>query len=256
MSESRVTEVHYRERVYAGYVSDYTAHHKQLEATRVETQSEGWFRRLQHLLPLDHKKRILDVACGSGVFLYMLQKQGYTNIQGIDTSSQQVALARQLNLPVVEGDILNFLSDDRETYDLITGFDVLEHFTKDEAVRFLDLIMKALSPGGGIIIQTPNAHSIFGARLRYADFTHELSFTPTSLAHVLRISGFTDIQIHACGPVPKGIVSAIRYGLWQILTLLFKAYCLIETGNTSDGYGVFTQVMVATAKKPLPTNTR
>lgn len=246
----------YRHRIYAGYVSDYTAHGQHFDEAGEIQQAETWYRRIGRFLPENRQINVLDVACGNGNFLYMLRQQGYTRIQGIDGSSEQVACAQRLNLPVTQADAFSFLAAHSQKFDLITGFDVLEHFTKDEALGFLELIKQALVPGGRAIIQTPNAHSIFGARLRYADFTHELSFTPTSLAHLLRISGFTDIQIHPCGPVPKGVVSLIRYGLWQVLTLLLKAYCLIETGTTSDGYGVFTQVMVATAKKPLSTSIR
>jgi len=95
---------------------------------------------------------------------------------------------------------------------LITGFDIVEHFYKDEVLRFLDAAFAALKPGGRLILQTANADGPWGAQHRYGDFTHEVGFNTNSLGRLLRLTGFESVASRECGPPPCGysIVSSIR----------------------------------------------
>lgn len=249
MSETARGKLDYRRRLYGRYVTDFTAHHSRFDRATFEQQIPTLSRRFSGVLPADRNANILDVACGSGGFLYFLRKLGYVNILGVDASPEQLAVGEQHGLPVERADAFRFLRDNPQTFDLITGLDVIEHFTKDEVIEFLELTAGALRPGGAVLFQTPNAFSPFGMQLRSADFSHEVCFTPLSLAYVLRSAGFADIQVYPCGPVPVGLYGAARCVLWRVLTSLIKAYNLIETGAASDGYGVFTRVMFARATR-------
>ena len=51
-------------------------------------------------------------------------------------------------------------------------------------------IFNALKKNGKLIIQVPNAESIVSSKLRYIDFTHEISYTEDSLKFLLKSSGF------------------------------------------------------------------
>jgi len=97
------------------------------------------------------------------------------------------------------------------------------------------------------LVSTPNAESIFSARIRYSDFTHEIAFTPTSLSMILRLAGFNDIKILSKEPYRHGMKSLIRWMMWKIIHLIIKWYFLIETG--SSGSGVYTQTMYAICTK-------
>ena len=85
---------------------------------------------------------------------------------GIDRSPQQVAAARSLGLAGVrEGELLMVLESlESESQGLVIAFDVLEHFRKDEALRFMDQVNRVLAPGGKVIIHTPNGASPFSGR--------------------------------------------------------------------------------------------
>ena len=64
-----------------------------------------------------------------------------------------------------------FLHARPQRFDLVTGLDIVEHFTKDEVLDFLDACREALRPGGRLVLQTPNGESPFGGAVRYGDFT-------------------------------------------------------------------------------------
>jgi 2-polyprenyl-3-methyl-5-hydroxy-6-metoxy-1,4-benzoquinol methylase len=238
--------MNYREKLYSSYATAHTG--QKLGDMRPYNNAKPVFDyRIKRLLPENKEARCLDIACGSGTFLYYLKIDGYPNLTGIDISPEQVSLAKQVCEDVHEGDIMQFLSAGHK-YDLITIFSFIEHLTRNEAVDFLDAVNKALTPGGRVILITPNADSPFASHTRYGDVTHEVIYNQGSLSSLLRTCGFTNCMAYETGPVPYGIVSGIRWLLWQGIKSLLKLYRLIEGGNA--GGWIFTTefIMVATKR--------
>jgi 2-polyprenyl-3-methyl-5-hydroxy-6-metoxy-1,4-benzoquinol methylase len=156
-------------------------------------------------------------------------------------------LQKNLGINCVEcSEIGNFLQGKSQCYDIIFARDVIEHLKKEEIIAILKLIYDSLKPGGKFIIQTPNLESPFGCRYRYADFSHEVGFTRTSLNQVLRCCGFKKVDFYPTRPVPKGVKSAIRFILWKFIETLLRFYMLVETGT---GDGIFTQNIISCAEK-------
>jgi len=218
-----------------------------------ETVAWQWGRAqryyLRHWLPEDKDAQIVDLACGGGKLLYFFKRMGYTNITGVDISPEQVKLARQVTPDVEEANVLDWLEAHPASFDLITGFDIVEHFHKDEVLRFLDACHGALKPGGRLILQTPNAESPFGMSIRYGDFTHEVGLNPNALSRLLSLTGFQWIESRETGPIPIGhsIKSSIRYLIWQSIRAGLKLWNLAETGGA--GSVVFTRVFLITGEK-------
>lgn len=129
----------------------------------------------------------------------------------------------------------------------IAAFDVVEHLTKQEAVTFFKHCYRALGPGGALVVQTPNAASPWGAGVRYGDFSHEIGLTPTSLGHLFRLAGFETLEFREAGPVAHGVVSTLRFMIWQVIRLLLVAWDYVETG--APGSSVKTRVMLARGVK-------
>jgi cyclopropane fatty-acyl-phospholipid synthase-like methyltransferase len=199
-------------------------------------------------LPLSRDAEILEVGCGSGSFLHFLRSEGYRRVHGIDLAEEQVTLARTLGITDVEVAAASaYLADHIGTYDLIVALDVVEHFPKDEVLGFLDRVHAALRPDGALLLRTPNADSPFHSWIRYADFTHEVAFTPLSIRQVLRATGFTDIQVVPLEPYAHGPASALRWLLWKIVKQVIRLYLLIEQGT--PGSGVFTANLCAFARR-------
>jgi SAM-dependent methyltransferase len=206
--------------------------------------------RVARWLPEDRDAPILDIGCGPGIFLALLDSLGYTRVTGVDLSGEQVALARAAcpRATVLQGDAREVMARNPGHFALITGFDIVEHFGKDELFPLLETIHAALRPGGRVLLQTPNAASPWGLALRYGDLTHETCFDPRSLGHALRMSGFGEIEARECGPWVHGLKSLVRVALWQAMRAGMAAWNLVETGST--GGGVYTRVFTAAARKP------
>jgi SAM-dependent methyltransferase len=239
----------YRQYYYHNYLS-LKGYQKDLELKDYQQWAGAAEALLRNWLPPDRHAPILDMGCGDGKFLFMLEQMGYTDLTGVDLSLEQIERARQWcpGARIIQGDVRALLQDNTERFQLISGFDVIEHFHQDEMLPLLSLIRGALTTGGRVIFQTPNAISPWVGTVAYGDFTHEWFFTPGSLADILNLQGFTKFEARACEPKIHGLKSLVRASLWQLLKLSYALINLIETGA---GYnGIYTRVFVGTAVKP------
>ena len=240
----------YRDVIY----SNYSKHAQITGQTPARYSYQRWAAAtrwyVRGWLPDDLDVPILDLGCGAGYFLYLAQMHGYRNLSGVDLSAEQVALARQScpRAQIVLQDVQEVLARSQSYYGLITGFDIIEHFKKNELLSLLNLIVTALAPGGRVIFQTPNAESPWGLKIRYGDFTHELAVSPQSLNSLLAIVGLVDYQARECGPYVHGLKSLTRFLLWRGFHAFLTLWNVAETGD--GGSGIYTRVFVATACKP------
>jgi 2-polyprenyl-3-methyl-5-hydroxy-6-metoxy-1,4-benzoquinol methylase len=237
----------YRARIYTNYASYFQDEAKTFDTQQAVLWGNDYDHYFRGWLPKSKDAAVVDVGCGSGKLLHYLRQRGYSRITGVDISPEQTALARQVSVDVVECDVVAFLEDHGGTYDLIVGLDIVEHFTKCEVLGFLDACYAALRPGGRIILQTPNAESVFGMKIRYGDFTHEVAFDSNSLKRLLCLSGFSNVEWREAGPVVHGAMSLVRYLIWKVIWTALAVYSLSETG--SIGGGVYTRVFFVTARK-------
>lgn len=239
----------YRQEIYRYYLGQSVepdAFIANINHIQINRQFRAWWYKF---LPEARNAPILDLGCGWGGFLAFLQSQGFTDLTGVDSSAQQVEIAQKLGLNQVEvGDLFATLKKYENYYTCISAFNVLEHLDKDQVLPFLKAVKRSLCPGGCLILELPNANSIFGGRTRYWDFTHELSFTPTSLVQIFAVAGFESVQFQERFPVVHGLKSLIRAGLWHGIRQILSFYLTVEQG--APGYKIFTQDMHAIAYKP------
>ena len=148
-------------------------------------------------LPLDRQEPILDIGCGSGQFLYYLEKRKYTNFYGIDISRQQIDFCKEHVTQRCEvADIFEYLPRQKNAFSCIVANDLIEHISKENIIAFCHLVLGALRPGGCFLIKTPNLGNPFAIYSRYRDFTHEIGFTELSLEQTLSIAGFSSITLN------------------------------------------------------------
>lgn len=238
----------YRQRLYQNYVSRHLSGNQGLSLEAFESQRVACRAYFGGLLPKDRDARIVDLGCGGGCLLYFLEKEGYKNAIGVDTSPEQVGLAISLGLKnVQQADLMDFLGKRSDEFDAITAIDVVEHFKKEEVLFLLDAVYRALKPGGVFIMRSPNADGPFGGRYRYCDFTHELAFTPVSVCQALAAAGFQNISVYPVEPVVHGLLSGGRYLIWKGIRLLLLLYLAAETGSFQSY--ILTQNLTAAARK-------
>lgn len=179
------------------YKKYYESYYKDLHAWRdYELTSKGFEEWYYDCIPDNKNTKILDIGCGDGKFLYFLHCKGYKKIEGLELSSQQAKEARKhLKCPIHTVDNTNsFLKKSKNTYEMITLNDVLEHIPKSDTVEFLINIFDAIKPGGAVVINVPQLFGITSLYCRYNDFTHETIFTEMSLRHVLLSAGFSELR--------------------------------------------------------------
>ncbi len=239
----------YRDRLYSNYGHDFQDAGETFDREGALLRSRAIAYHLRGWMSERKDARILDLACGSGSLLFVLSEQGYRDLTGVDISPDQVALARQVTPNVRQESVLDHLENNPNSYDLITGYDIIEHFDKNEVLRFLDGCFSALQSGGRLILQTPNGDSPWGNSLRYGDFTHEVCFNPNSLTRLLRLVGFGNLEVREAGPAPWGnsLVSTARYLIWQLIRAGLRIWNLAETG--SSGTSVWTRVFLISGTK-------
>ena len=241
----------YRGELYTDYATDFKGGSQQVCQEKIDEFWPIFKQTTQGWLPESITANILDLGCGNGTNMNLLKnKLGYCNVYGVDLSESQVSLARQHVTNVQLGNALDYLGSSPVTFDLILAFDLVEHLTKIEALKLIQLCFEKLNPGGRVIFQTPNASSPFFGAVRYGDFTHELGFTPHLLGQLLQRDGFVDVKQKETGPLARGysIKSSIRYVLWQLMRNFLCLYSIIETGSCGDK--IFTRVFVQSAVKP------
>jgi SAM-dependent methyltransferase len=122
-----------------------------------------WFRGrrnvievvLRQHLPPDSNRRILDVGCGTGGNIPLLQRFG--QVEGLDGSTEALALCRKRlgpAFPLHQGHLPEALPPG--PYDVVTAFDVLEHIP--DVVGALQGIRSVLGPDGLLVLTVP-AHA-------------------------------------------------------------------------------------------------
>ena len=116
-----------------------------------ETQQRPIYREVAERLGIRDDNRVLEVGCGSGVFLQVAAEQGAT-VTGLDAAEGLVEIART-RVPSAEvhvGDLGELPFPD-ETFDVVAGFNAFQF--ADDMVAALREARRVLSPGGQVAIQ-------------------------------------------------------------------------------------------------------
>jgi 2-polyprenyl-3-methyl-5-hydroxy-6-metoxy-1,4-benzoquinol methylase len=192
---------------------------------------ERWLDALERFHP---PGTLLDIGCGTGLFLTVARRRGWTPF-GIDDCAEATQHARErFGLDVQTGDFSAFAADGRR-FDAITMWDIIEHAR--EPVGLLAGVRRCVAPGGVVALSTPNQRSILdvvaGTLYRvtagrvtaplekfYID-QHFVYFTSTTLGQALARAGLdlvhverelTDLRRLSLGPAARLVVQ----GLFQV----------------------------------------
>jgi SAM-dependent methyltransferase len=175
---------------------------------------ERHFRPTLHAgtTPLDHYRDVLadviypstpllDVGCGRGDFIEALTQAGFPAL-GIDMNAAAVLDATERGLQAECVDALSYLTNCRpESFGAITMLHIAEHLEPTLLIEVLDGAMRALVPGGVLVVETPNpSNVVVGASAFYNDPTHLRPLTPAFLSFVLNDRGFTDVETRFFSP--------------------------------------------------------
>jgi nucleoside-diphosphate-sugar epimerase/2-polyprenyl-3-methyl-5-hydroxy-6-metoxy-1,4-benzoquinol methylase len=146
--------------------------------------------------PINRSVRTLVISCGAGYMVELLNREGYTNVQGIDSDPDKVAVAKEHGLNCRVANAFPYLRKNTEPFDLIFAEQEINHLTKDEILSFLALCRNSLNDSGVLLVHSLNgANPITGSEAMAQNFNHFNTFTDYSLHQVLAHSGFHDIRV-------------------------------------------------------------
>ncbi len=104
---------------------------------------------------LEPESPLLDLGCGGGVLLTLLQRRGFKNLYGIDAASILLDRIPDKNIPVICDNYLNVRSHFQQgQFQAATVFNTLHHLeTLEEFEAFFYNLHYIMKPGGLVFIK-------------------------------------------------------------------------------------------------------
>ena len=133
----------------------------------------------------------LDLGCGRGEWLELLGESGFA-ASGIDLDEGMLAACRERGLDVSTTDALAGLRAQPDaSLALVTAFHLIEHIAFDVVQELIGEALRALQPGGLLIMETPNPENLIVATCSfYMDPSHLRPIPPQLLDFVVEHAGF------------------------------------------------------------------
>jgi len=184
----------------------------------------------------------LDIGFGSGGLLGWARQQGAI-VSGVEIQEKLIKEARKAGIEVYKE--LNEVPSDR--YDIVTGFDLLEHLPLNEIPLFLDEIMRITKPLGVVLFRFPNCQSSAGLINQFGDHTHVTMLSGPIVLNLMKNAGFVEISYQEAK-----VMSSIKL-LNRVARILMKPLSFLFTSiyrvAISDSNTPLSKNVILQAKK-------
>jgi O-antigen chain-terminating methyltransferase len=152
---------------------------------------------------------ILDIGCGRGEWLKLMQDIGYSAI-GIDCNQINIETCRKQNLNVIYEDAISYLkSVSSESISIITAFHIIEHLEYQDLLVLFKESKRILKTGGMLIFETPNPENILVSTCTfYTDPTHKKPLPSSLIEFIAQLEGFCNIEILRLHPYPEHLTES------------------------------------------------
>jgi SAM-dependent methyltransferase len=140
--------------------------------------------------------RALDLGCGRGEWLELLGEWGI-QAKGVDLDPVMLQDCTQRGLNVSQGNALSVLEElPPASIDIISGFHIAEHLKFSDLINLVKHAFRTLSPGGILILETPNSENINVATSSfYLDPTHRNPIPAPLFEFLFEHVGFKAVQV-------------------------------------------------------------
>ena len=146
---------------------------------------------------------ILDVGCGTGANLEMLSQFG--KAEGVDVSAEALEFCRERGLQQVKQGAAESLPYESDSFDLVTGLDVVEHL--DDDITGLKEMRRVLRPDGRAVLFVPAFMFLWGVQDDISH--HRRRYTMAGLKEAIRKAGF---EIERASYVNLSFFAPILFG--------------------------------------------
>lgn len=164
--------------------------------------------RIQEIESIKKGGKILDLGSGVGLFLETVyEKAVYKwSLYGVEINRRLFLMAQKRlkfkNAKLNLGPI-SLIQDQKQSFDCITCFDVLEHDNDLEST--LKIMYKLLKPSGLLVIQSPNQRSLMAYLCGefwdwWAVPDHIFHFNPNFLSRILKKEGYQITKLFTWDP--------------------------------------------------------
>ena len=213
----------------------------------IQTRMRWRLELIQRHLPSSSKvkdkippPRLLEIGSACGFFLELVQESGFL-AEGWEISSSMAKIANEKNLTTQTGDfaslydtwykmwsgklekLTNNEDEDKEKYDVLAGFYVIEHFS--EPLLFWEAARNLLKPNGLLVLSLPSASGplfLFHKHKWMATHPedHFVDYSLRSLEVIGKTYGFKRLSIQAEGIHPE----RIPMGKLPVFKNLYRIY--------------------------------
>jgi len=160
---------------------------------------------------------VLEIGSGSGALLCDLAQRGFSGV-GVEQSPEALAIATQILIAVPAFRVVDKLPEgERERYDYVFAFEVLEHIEEDQAA--LETWASYLKPRGILMISVPAHHRRWSATDVWAG--HFRRYERTEIDFRVGNAGFDVLATHSYGWPMSNIIEPI--GAWVRSRLMHGA---------------------------------
>lgn len=145
----------------------------------------------------DPSMSVLEIGCGTGIFLRYLKARGFKDVVAVDTDTG----LREVLDDLGEYDIqLTDAAGSLERigaarFDRVALFDVAEHLQVSDLVALMKSIHRVLKPGGRVVLRSPNCGSPWGLKMHFDTFDHVTPITSGRLRELATATGFEVFRI-------------------------------------------------------------
>ena len=150
---------------------------------------------LEPLKMLDDAPQALDLGCGRGEWLELLQDRGF-KAKGVDFDEGMLLACQQRQLDVVKDDALAYLQGvATASVSVVSAFHVIEHISFDVLYQLVSEALRVLKPGGLLILETPNSENLLVASSSfYLDPSHQRPLPSDLVAFLAEYNGFARVK--------------------------------------------------------------
>lgn len=202
--------------------------------------------------------KVLEIGCGCGYLLHLFNPERWQAV-GVEPFGAACKFARdQLGLNIIHGYLDEYTFPDKQSFDVIMLFDVMEHLKSPRSM--MRLVDHYLKPGGLLVIGTGDISSLnaklSGEKWAYLTLREHVSFySKQSMKYLLK--DFQSVDIHTVSYSGNLAQNAAAFLKNHIVRRAYNTFQSLQYPITKIKFSRFSKVryllahdhMLAIAKK-------